>query len=154
MTAADLAHAQGFHDCAQLLSNAHNQLNQINGFAHNGTDHSHIQGRSLLNGIANRKRLLDCAEPNHVKKARTESMNFPVKAKNGIGEELESMNVESTAENQSGGTGPSPPMSVDLEHHEDSVSLRNPSPTQKMLEPTSVTSVPGPWLWTNSYAYL
>lgn len=80
-------------------------------------------------------------------------MNFSVKANNGIGEELESMNVESTAENQSGGTGPSPPMSIDIEHHEDSVSLRNPSPTQ-MLEPTSMTSVPGPWLWTNSYAYL
>ncbi|XP_058628794.1 ankyrin repeat domain-containing protein 10a isoform X2 [Onychostoma macrolepis] len=101
LTAADLAHAQGFHDCAQILSNAHNQLNQINGFAHNGTDHSHIQGRSLLNGIANRKRLLDCTEPNQMKKARTESMNFSVKANNGIGEELESMNVESTAENQS-----------------------------------------------------
>ncbi|XP_042572274.1 ankyrin repeat domain-containing protein 10-like [Cyprinus carpio] len=101
LTAADLAHAQGFHDCAQLLSNAHNQLNQINGFAHNGTDHSHIQGRSILNGMANRKRLLDCTEPNQMKKARTESMNFSVKANNGIGEELESMNVESTAENQS-----------------------------------------------------
>lgn len=73
LTAADLAHAQGFHDCTQLLSNAHNLLNQINGFAHNGTDHSHIQGRSLLNGIANRKRLLDCTEPNQMKKARTES---------------------------------------------------------------------------------
>uniref|UniRef100_A0A672PJG2 Ankyrin repeat domain 10a n=1 Tax=Sinocyclocheilus grahami TaxID=75366 RepID=A0A672PJG2_SINGR len=82
LTAADLAHAQGFHDCAQLLSNAHNQLNQINGFAHNGTDHSHIQGHSLLNGIANRKIFLDCREPNHMKKARTD----------GIGEELESMN--------------------------------------------------------------
>ncbi len=81
-------------------------------------------------------------------------VNFSVKANNGIGEELESMNVESTAENQSGGTGPSPPMSIDLEHHEDSVSLRNPSPNQKMLEPTSMTSVPGPWLWTSSYAYL
>uniref|UniRef100_A0A673IYV1 Ankyrin repeat domain 10a n=2 Tax=Sinocyclocheilus rhinocerous TaxID=307959 RepID=A0A673IYV1_9TELE len=101
LTAADLAHAQGFHDCAQLLSNAHNQLNQINGFAHNGTDHSHIQGRSLLNGIANRKRFLDCTEPNHMKKARTASMNLSAKTNSGIGEELESMNVESTAENQS-----------------------------------------------------
>ncbi|XP_050964435.1 ankyrin repeat domain-containing protein 10a isoform X1 [Labeo rohita] len=100
LTAADLAHAQGFHDCAQLLSNAHNQLNQINGFAHNGTDHTHIQGRSL-NGIVNRKRFLDCTEPNHMKKARTESTNFSVKTTNGIGEELESMSVESTAENQS-----------------------------------------------------
>ncbi|XP_018965319.1 ankyrin repeat domain-containing protein 10-like [Cyprinus carpio] len=101
LTAADLAHAQGFHDCAQLLSNAHNQLTQINGFAHNGSDHSHIQGRSLLNGTANRKRVLDCTEPNHVKKARTESMNFSAKTNNGIGEELESMIVESTADNQS-----------------------------------------------------
>ncbi|XP_056110279.1 ankyrin repeat domain-containing protein 10a [Rhinichthys klamathensis goyatoka] len=101
LTAADLAHGQGFHDCAQLLSNAHNQLNKLNGFAHNGTDHTHIQGRSLLNGTANRKRFLDCTEPNHVKKARTESTNFSEKTNNGIGEELESMNVESTAENQS-----------------------------------------------------
>lgn len=81
-------------------------------------------------------------------------VNFSVKANNGIGEELESMTVESTSVNQSGGTGPSPPMSIDLEHHEDSVSLRNPSPTQQMLETTSMTSVPGPWLWTSSYAYL
>jgi len=64
------------------------------------------------------------------------------------------MNVETTAENQSGGTGSSPPISIDFEHHEDSVSLRN-SPTLKMLETsTSMTSVPGPWLWINSYAYL
>ncbi|XP_051558504.1 ankyrin repeat domain-containing protein 10a [Myxocyprinus asiaticus] len=101
LTAAELAHAQGFLECAHLLSNAHNQLNQLNGFACNGTDHTHIQGRSLLNGSANRKRLLDCLEPNHVKKARTDSIHFSPKTNNGIGEELETMNVESTPENLS-----------------------------------------------------
>ncbi|XP_052455193.1 ankyrin repeat domain-containing protein 10 [Carassius gibelio] len=101
LTAADLAHAQGFHDCAQLLSNMHNQLTQLNVFAHNGTNHSHIQGCSLLNGTANRKRFLDYTEPNHVKKAKTESMDFSAKTNNGIGEELEIMNVESAAEDQS-----------------------------------------------------
>lgn len=72
LTAADLARAQGFQDCAQLLSNAENQLKHLNGFGHNGTDLTHIQGRGLLNGITNRKRLHDCSEPNHVKKARVD----------------------------------------------------------------------------------
>lgn len=101
LVAADLAHAQGFHDCAQLLCNAHNHINQLNGFGHNGTDHVHIQGRSLLNGTANRKRFFDGTEPNNVKKARTDRMNSSVKTNSAIGEEFESMNVESTAEIQS-----------------------------------------------------
>lgn len=101
LAAADLAHAQGFHDCVQLLCNAHNQINQLNGFAHDGTDHTHIQDHSFLNGTTNRKRFFDGKEPNHVKKARTDSMNFSVKTNSAIGEELESMNVESTTEIQS-----------------------------------------------------
>ncbi|XP_036413246.1 ankyrin repeat domain-containing protein 10a [Colossoma macropomum] len=104
LTAADVARAQGFQECAQLLSNAENQLKKLNGFGHNGTDHSHIQGRSLLNGAANRKRLLDCSEPSHTKKARTDSMDFPVKTLNGMGEEMESMHVESAPDNQSDGS--------------------------------------------------
>lgn len=72
LTAADLARAQGFQDCSQLLSNAENQLKHINRFGSNGTDLTHIQGRSLLNGVTNRKRLHDCSEPNHVKKARVD----------------------------------------------------------------------------------
>ncbi|KAL7852640.1 hypothetical protein SRHO_G00184250 [Serrasalmus rhombeus] len=101
LTAAGLARAQGFQECAQLLSNAENQLKQLNGFGHNGTDHTHVQGGSLLNGVASRKRLLDCSEPGHPKKARTDSMDFPVKALNGMGEEMESMHVESAPDNQS-----------------------------------------------------
>ncbi|XP_066517539.1 ankyrin repeat domain-containing protein 10a [Hoplias malabaricus] len=104
LTAADLAHAQGFQECAQLLINAENQLKQISGFSQNGIDHAHIQGRSLLNGVANRKRLLDCSEANHSKKARTDSLDFPVKTLSGAGEEMECMYVESAADNQSDGT--------------------------------------------------
>ncbi|XP_053471658.1 ankyrin repeat domain-containing protein 10a [Ictalurus furcatus] len=104
LTAADLAHAQGFQDCAQLLSNAENQLKHLNGFGHNGTDLTHIQGRSLLNGLTNRKRLHDCSEPNHVKKARVDGMDFPVKAVSVMEEDIECMHVESAPDNQSDGT--------------------------------------------------
>ncbi|KAI4882066.1 hypothetical protein NFI96_028314 [Prochilodus magdalenae] len=104
LTAADLARTQGFQECDQLLSNAENQLKQLNGFGCNGTDHTHIQGRSRLNGVATRKRLLDCSEPNHTKKARTDSMDFLVKTLNEMGEEIESMHVESAPDNQSDGS--------------------------------------------------
>ncbi|XP_071003277.1 ankyrin repeat domain-containing protein 10b isoform X1 [Oncorhynchus clarkii lewisi] len=83
LSAADLAHAQGFHECAEILSNAQNlqryqNLTQLNGFGLNGAiqngGHSHplIQGRSLLNGAPNRKRSFDNMEDNQIKKARTE----------------------------------------------------------------------------------
>lgn len=78
LTAADLARAQGFQDCAQLLSNAENQLKHLNGFGHNGTDLTHIQGRSLLNGVTNRKRLHDCSESNHLKKARIDCKCYSI----------------------------------------------------------------------------
>lgn len=75
LTSADLAHAQGFQECAQLLSNAQNQqLNQLNGFSNNGSvcfgDRKLIQERSILNGVPSRKRSLDCMESNLIKKAR------------------------------------------------------------------------------------
>ncbi|XP_055733734.1 ankyrin repeat domain-containing protein 10b isoform X2 [Salvelinus fontinalis] len=83
LSAADLAHAQGFRECAEILSNAQNlqryqNLTQLNGFGLNGAiqngGHSHplIQGRSLLNGAPNRKRSFDNMEDNQIKKARTE----------------------------------------------------------------------------------
>ncbi|XP_062866689.1 ankyrin repeat domain-containing protein 10a [Trichomycterus rosablanca] len=102
LTAADLARAQGFHECAQLLFNAANQLRQLNGFGRNGTEHACIKGRSLLNGVTNRKRLHECSEFNRVKKARVDGVDFPVKTINGT--ELESMHVESTSASQSDGT--------------------------------------------------
>ncbi|KAK1802872.1 hypothetical protein P4O66_021417 [Electrophorus voltai] len=104
LTAADLARAQGFQECAHLLSNAENQLKQLNGFGHNGTDLAHVQGQSLLNRVANRKRHYDCSEMNHIKKTRTDNMDFAAKMLNGMGEELECMHVESATDNQSDGT--------------------------------------------------
>lgn len=80
LTAADLAYAQGFQECAEILSNAQNfQQNMaqspngvfLNGMTHNG---SHTQGRSFLNGVTNRKRSFDDTEANPVKKARPNGM--------------------------------------------------------------------------------
>ncbi|CAB1347343.1 unnamed protein product [Coregonus sp. 'balchen'] len=98
LSAADLAHAQGFRECAEMLSNAQNlQWNQnltqthLNGFCLNGTTqnggHSHplIQGRSLLNGAPNRKRSFDNMETNQIKKARTDGMGLPLGMLNGNG---------------------------------------------------------------------
>lgn len=80
LTAADLAHAQGFQECAEILSNAQNfQQNMaqshngafMNGVTQNGgLAHPTIQGRSFLNGVPNRKRSFDSIEANPVKKAR------------------------------------------------------------------------------------
>lgn len=80
LTAADLAQAQGFQDCAQLLSNMQNHLNE---FCPNGAPNGlrpQIQAPSLFNGAPNRKRSLDCMESNHIKKARTDgrSLHFRV----------------------------------------------------------------------------
>lgn len=80
LTAADLAHAQGFQECSEVLSNAQNfqqNLTQshngvfLNGMAQNGGHvHATIQGRSFSNGVPNRKRSFDGMEANSVKKAR------------------------------------------------------------------------------------
>ncbi|XP_062313111.1 ankyrin repeat domain-containing protein 10b isoform X3 [Osmerus eperlanus] len=96
LTAADLAHAQGFGDCAEILSNAQNlQLNQaqtnrfcLNGGAtgqNGGPSLPIIQGRSLLNGAPNRKRSFDSMEANQIKKARTDGLGLPQGVLNGNG---------------------------------------------------------------------
>lgn len=85
MTAADLAYAQGFQECAEVLSNAQNfQQNMaqspngvfLNGMTHNGS-HTHptFQGRSFLNGVTNRKRSFGDTDGNPVKKARPNGMD-------------------------------------------------------------------------------
>uniref|UniRef100_A0A8K9XN67 Ankyrin repeat domain 10a n=1 Tax=Oncorhynchus mykiss TaxID=8022 RepID=A0A8K9XN67_ONCMY len=81
LTAADLAHAQGFWECAQLLSNAQNQLNGE--LSHRSLS----QSRGFLNGLANRKRLLDSVKANHIKKARTDETcsNVVVWVREGFG---------------------------------------------------------------------
>ncbi|XP_076838744.1 ankyrin repeat domain-containing protein 10a [Brachyhypopomus gauderio] len=103
LTAAELARAQGFQECAHLLTNAENQIKQLNGFGHNGADFTHIQGLGLVNRVANRKRHYDCSELNHVKKARSDDMDFAERMNSGMSE-VESMHVESTKDNQSDDT--------------------------------------------------
>ncbi|XP_032385138.1 ankyrin repeat domain-containing protein 10b isoform X3 [Etheostoma spectabile] len=81
LTAADLAHAQGFQECAEILSNAQNfQQNMaqshngafLNGVTQNeGHARPTIQGRSFLNGVPNRKRSFEGMEANPMKKARS-----------------------------------------------------------------------------------
>ncbi|XP_062390495.1 ankyrin repeat domain-containing protein 10b [Sardina pilchardus] len=102
LTAADLAHAQGFQECAQLLANAQNQqLNcMTNGSSTNGSiangDQAITQLRSFLKGAPSRKRSLDSMEPDHIKKARTDTLQFPMKALNGCAQEdlMEAMHME------------------------------------------------------------
>ncbi|KAE8625791.1 hypothetical protein XENTR_v10006389 [Xenopus tropicalis] len=98
LTAADLAHSQGFRDCAQFLLNVQNS--QLNGFycssslngVHESTPSKH------LNGIANRKRSFNDFEASTVKKPRTEVNGFvavnPEFMIGGLEEEDESMHVE------------------------------------------------------------
>lgn len=80
LMAADLAHAQGFQECAQILANAQNLQQNValshnraflNGMSQNG-GHAlpTIQGRSFLNGVPNRKRSFDGIEANPLKRAR------------------------------------------------------------------------------------
>ncbi|XP_076858506.1 ankyrin repeat domain-containing protein 10b [Brachyhypopomus gauderio] len=92
LSAADLAHAQGFHECAQLLSNAQNQqLSHLNGFL---TSDSVLNGsrqlsqrQGFFNGAPSRKRSLDFIEPSHLKKARTNDLDLQMKMMNGSGGE-------------------------------------------------------------------
>ncbi|KAM3862478.1 ankyrin repeat domain-containing protein 10b [Diretmus argenteus] len=183
LTAADLAHAQGFQECAEILSNAQNlqrnlALSQtkltgafLNGTAQNG-EHSHptIQGRSFLNGAPNRKRSFDSMEVNQIKKARTNGLGMPPEMLNGNGPlggagevQMESMNVELTASVSSGGPEPfafglngfSPPQgSGPMDQSEDQGGEERSNPAPKELEIITVASMQIPCRCTNSYAYL
>uniref|UniRef100_A0A3P9HLM3 Ankyrin repeat domain 10 n=1 Tax=Oryzias latipes TaxID=8090 RepID=A0A3P9HLM3_ORYLA len=114
LAAADLAHAQGFQECAQILAQAQNlQQNMAqsqNGaflelMSHNGVQNRPtIQGRSFLNGVPNRKRSFEGIEVNPGKKARSNGTSLPSTFLNGNGPlggtgeaQMESMNVEMTA---------------------------------------------------------
>ncbi|XP_032385137.1 ankyrin repeat domain-containing protein 10b isoform X2 [Etheostoma spectabile] len=117
LTAADLAHAQGFQECAEILSNAQNfQQNMaqshngafLNGVTQNeGHARPTIQGRSFLNGVPNRKRSFEGMEANPMKKARSNGLGMPPGLLNGplggTGEaQMESMSMELAATVTSG----------------------------------------------------
>ncbi|XP_039570256.1 ankyrin repeat domain-containing protein 10 isoform X3 [Passer montanus] len=75
LTAADLAHTQGFQECAQFLLNLQNC--HLNRFYSNGTLNGVHQnaGPNPFSGGTSRKRSFEDAESAGVKKARTEDMN-------------------------------------------------------------------------------
>ncbi|XP_053867301.1 ankyrin repeat domain-containing protein 10 isoform X2 [Malaclemys terrapin pileata] len=70
LTAADLAHTQGFQECAQFLLNLQNC--HLNRFFSNGTLNG---GPNPVNGGTSRKRSFEDVDSAGVKKARTEDMN-------------------------------------------------------------------------------
>ncbi|KAM8855274.1 ankyrin repeat domain-containing protein 10b isoform 2-T2 [Spinachia spinachia] len=117
LTAADLAHAQGFQECAEVLSNAQN-FQQNMAQSHNGTflnggqARPTMQGRSFSNGVPNRKRSFDGMEANPGKKARPNGLGSPPELLNGNGPlggggevQMESMNAELAAAVTSAGEG-------------------------------------------------
>ncbi|XP_059541093.1 ankyrin repeat domain-containing protein 10 isoform X1 [Myotis daubentonii] len=76
LTAADIAHTQGFQECTQFLLNLQNC--HLNRFYNNGTlngGHQNIFPNHVSMGT-NRKRCLEDSEPFEVKKARTEAQSL------------------------------------------------------------------------------
>ncbi|KAM9327850.1 ankyrin repeat domain-containing protein 10-like isoform 2-T2 [Pholidichthys leucotaenia] len=90
-TAADLAHAHGFHDCFCFISNAQKQLQQFGGV--------HLKkvqnGDSIPNSqnAFSRKRQLAAEDTSHMKKIRKDN-GVLVQMQVSAGEEVESMNLE------------------------------------------------------------
>ncbi|NWY10315.1 ANR10 protein, partial [Aphelocoma coerulescens] len=76
LTAADLAHTQGFQECAQFLLNLQNC--HLNRFYSNGTLNGVHQnaGPNPFSGGTSRKRSFEDTESAGVKKARTEAYSF------------------------------------------------------------------------------
>lgn len=74
LTAADLAHTQGFQECAQFLLNLQNC--HLNRFFSNGTLNG---GPNPVNGGTSRKRSFEDVDSAGVKKARIEGETSEVK---------------------------------------------------------------------------
>ncbi|XP_039240621.1 ankyrin repeat domain-containing protein 10 isoform X3 [Pipra filicauda] len=76
LTAADLAHTQGFQECAQFLLNLQNS--HLNRFYSNGTLNGVHQnaGPNPFSGGTSRKRSFEDTESAGAKKARTEAYSF------------------------------------------------------------------------------
>lgn len=169
LTAADLARAQGFHDCAQLLSNAQNQqLSQSNGFSAitsvlNGNQ---AAVRSFQNRAASRKRSLDCMELSHFKKAKTSDLDLQMSGLNGLAGDVQMdsgtfghLGMELCGAGGNGSlTGSFPLGPGDTGYlNEQDEGLRmeeSSSSVPKELEIVTVAAMQIPCRCTNSYAYL
>ncbi|XP_039649469.1 ankyrin repeat domain-containing protein 10-like isoform X3 [Perca fluviatilis] len=99
-TAADLAHAHGFLDCFCLISKTKKHLLQLSGLHGNGVQNG--DSAPCGQGLLSRKRLLTAADTGHMKKARGADTDVLVQMQGSGGEELESMNMESAQELNSG----------------------------------------------------
>lgn len=78
MTAAELALAQGFHECSQFLCSVQNH--QLNGFYTNGIASSLYRDNLITDGLngytgTNRKRSYEESEHGGIKKPRTDNMD-------------------------------------------------------------------------------
>ncbi|XP_060733053.1 ankyrin repeat domain-containing protein 10b isoform X1 [Tachysurus vachellii] len=162
LTGADLAHAQGFAGCAQLLSNAQNQqvFGCFNGFS---TNNSVERMRGFLNGTPSRKRSLNCIESSQFKKARTSDLDLQMKLRN----EMNSPGTENlmdTAHTQfgpalsstTGGngsiTGSFAP--TGLVEQNEGLRMEDSTSAPKEMEIFTVAAMQIPCRCTNSYAYL
>ncbi|XP_019379774.1 PREDICTED: ankyrin repeat domain-containing protein 10 isoform X1 [Gavialis gangeticus] len=97
LTAADLAHTQGFQECAQFLLNLQNC--HLNHFYSNGTLNGVHQdaGSNPLNGGTSRKRSFEDVESAGLKKARTEAYNFDgllSMVNGGVEDDADNMHVD------------------------------------------------------------
>ncbi|XP_005938775.1 ankyrin repeat domain-containing protein 10 isoform X3 [Haplochromis burtoni] len=101
-TAADLAHAQGFHDCFCFISNAQKHLQQRN----EGNVVQNGGGAPCGLGALSRKRQLAALDAGHLKKAkRADGMLVQSSAL----EELEAMSLELSADFNNGHLHAAPP---------------------------------------------
>ncbi|KAG8586556.1 hypothetical protein GDO81_005421 [Engystomops pustulosus] len=98
LTAADLAHSQGFQECAQFLLNLQNS--QLNGFYYSSSLNGVHQGNSsnFNGGPINRKRSFNDLEACAIKKLRTEGGSIPLQTDFAGGVEDDSMHVENHTE--------------------------------------------------------
>ncbi|KAK3569381.1 hypothetical protein QTP86_026890 [Hemibagrus guttatus] len=162
LTGADLAHAQGFGECAQLLSNAQNQqqLSRFNGFS---TNSSVEQTRGFLNGTPSRKRSLNCIESSQFKKARTSDLDLQMKLMNGMNSsgpenlmDMAHMEFGPAMSSTTGGngsiTGSFAP--TGLVEQDEGLQMEDSTSAPKEMEIFTVAAMQIPCRCTNSYAYL
>ncbi|XP_001374862.1 ankyrin repeat domain-containing protein 10 isoform X3 [Monodelphis domestica] len=97
LTAADIAHTQGFQECAQFLLNLQNC--HLTRFYNNGTLNGVHQNAfpNHVSGGTNRKRSFEDVESAGIKKARTEAPSFLCsipQVNGGAGDDADSMHID------------------------------------------------------------
>ncbi|KAH0624540.1 hypothetical protein JD844_032128 [Phrynosoma platyrhinos] len=148
LTAADLAHTQGFQECAQLLLNLQNC--PLNHFCNNGTLNGLHQNMSpsLLSRSVNRKRAFEDTGSVGMKKARTEgqSLGDLIPMTNGGSEEdADNMHVDREFTVISGGSGQFPVNYNSIQMVEDT-KLKSGSVGPREIEIYTVSAMQTPYM--------